>query len=49
MSNYGLILSSYDGTPFLEAISLDKPTVMYIDNKVYKNRHCRDAIKYYKF
>ena len=48
INEYGLIINLSDSTTFLETISMNKPTVSYLDSKLYFNHFREDAKALYQ-
>ena len=48
INEYGLIINLSDSTTFLETISMNKPTVSYLDSKLYFNRFREDVKALYQ-
>ena len=48
IKDFGLIINSSESTTFLESMSLNKPTISYLDDKIYYNHFRPEALEVYE-
>ena len=48
IKDFGLIINSSESTTFLESMSLNKPTISYLDDEIYYNHFRPEALEVYE-